>query len=79
MDMPLFCKQCGNRRLPEYHEVEKTTLWLCTKCKNFVDMEDIIIRDQTDEEREIVKRKQEEFENTTNFPKAKLNRRKGVN
>jgi len=77
--MPLFCKQCNSRRLPEYHQKEKSTLWLCVKCKNFVDMEDAIIREQTDEEREKIKRKQEDFENTTNFPKAKLNRRKGVN
>ena len=42
-------------------------------------MEDVIIREQTDDERETIRRKQEEFENTTNFPKAKLNRRKGVN
>jgi DNA-directed RNA polymerase subunit RPC12/RpoP len=79
IDMTLFCKQCNSRRLPEYHQAEKTTLWLCAKCKNFTDINDLIIREQTDEEREIVKRKHDEFEKTTNFPKARLNRRKGVN
>jgi DNA-directed RNA polymerase subunit M/transcription elongation factor TFIIS len=77
--MTLFCKQCNSRRLPEYHHVEKATLWLCTKCKNFTDIDDLIIRDQTDEEREKVKRKEKEFEESTNFPSGKLDRRKGVN
>lgn len=77
--MPLFCKQCNSRRLPEYHEAEKQTWWLCKKCQNFVNAEDIIIREQTDEERNEVKRKLEEFEKTINFPKDKLVRRKGVN
>jgi len=77
--MTLFCKQCDSRRLPKYFEAEKNTLWLCVKCKNFTDIDDIIIREQTDDERETVKRKEKEFEESTNFPKAKLNRRKGVN
>ena len=77
--MPLFCKQCKNRRLPECLEEEKQTLWLCKKCENFVNGEDVIIREQTQEEREEAKRKLEEFEKTTNFPKGKLVRRKGVN
>ncbi|MDH3361042.1 MAG: hypothetical protein OEL56_02550 [Nitrosopumilus sp.] len=77
--MTLFCKQCDGRRLPKYIQAEKNTLWLCEKCKNFTDINDIIIREQTDEERETVKRKDKEFEESTNFPKANLNRRKGVN
>ena len=77
--MPLFCNKCDSRRLPEYHESEKETLWLCKKCENFVDGKDVIVREQTDEEREEVKRKLEEFEKTSNFPKEKLVRRKGVN
>ena len=77
--MPLFCKQCNSRRLPEYIEEEKQTLWLCKKCENFVSGEDIIIREQTEDERNKAKSKLEEFEKTTNFPKGKLVRRKGVN
>jgi len=77
--MTLFCKQCDSRRLPKFIEAEKTTLWLCEKCKNFTDINDLVIREQTDQERETVRRKEKEFEESTNFPKAKLNRRKGVN
>jgi ribosomal protein L37AE/L43A len=77
--MTLFCKQCDSRRLPEYHEAEKQTLWLCKKCQNFANGEDVIVREQTGDERKEVKRKLEEFEKTTNFPKGKLVRRKGVN
>jgi len=77
--MTLFCKQCNSRRLPKYLQAEKNTLWLCVNCKNFTDIDDVIIREETDEERETVKRKEKEFEESTNFPKANLNRRKGVN
>ena len=77
--MTLFCKQCEGRRLPEYHEAEKQTLWLCKKCQNFANGEDVIVREQTDDERKEAKMKLEEFEKTTNFPKGKLVRRKGVN
>ena len=68
--MPLFCKQCNNRRLPIYQEEENRSLWLCEKCKNFVDAEDYIVREQTDEERAEEKRKDDEFEKTSNFTKA---------
>ena len=77
--MPLFCKQCDSRRLPVFMKEENTSLWLCEKCKNFVDMKDFIVREQTDEERQEALRKLEEFERTSNFPKEKLVRRKGVN
>lgn len=77
--MTLFCKQCNRRRLPEYSEAEKQTLWLCKKCQNFANGDDVIVREQTDDERKEVKRKLEEFEKTINFPKGKLVRRKGVN
>ena len=43
--MPLFCKQCNSRRLPKSIMSENRTLWLCEKCKNFVDSEDFIIRE----------------------------------
>ena len=77
--MSLFCKQCNSRRFPERHEAEKETLWLCKKCENFVNIEDIIIREQTEGERLEVKRKHDEFEKSVNFPKEKTIRRKGVN
>ncbi len=77
--MPLFCKQCSDRRYPEYHETEKETLWLCKTCRNFTNAEDVIVREQTDEEREAVAKKLEEFDKTSNFPAEKLSRRKGVN
>ena len=77
--MPLFCKQCESRRFPIITSTDEKALWLCETCHNFVDMNDFIIREQTDEERQESKRKLEEFENTT-IPKGeKLVRRKGVN
>ncbi|MGI9567991.1 MAG: hypothetical protein ACR2LL_13420 [Nitrosopumilus sp.] len=77
--MPIFCKQCGSRRLPIYQKEETRSLWLCEKCKNYVDAEDYIVREQTDEEIAEAKKKLEQFERTSNFPKEKLVRRKGVN
>ena len=47
--MPLFCKQCNNRRLPRWMIAEKMTFWICETCKNFVDAEDIIIREYVSE------------------------------
>ena len=43
--MPLFCKQCKSRRLPKSVIPENKTLWLCEKCKNFVNSEDFIVRE----------------------------------
>ena len=77
--MPLFCKQCESRRFPVILSVGENTMWLCEKCHNFVDMEDFIIREQTDEERQKAKRKIDEFENTMISQGEKLVRRKGVN
>ncbi len=48
--MPLFCKQCNNRRLPRWMTAEKMTLWICETCKNFVDAEDVIIREDVSEQ-----------------------------
>ena len=77
--MALFCKQCENRRLPVILSAGEQTLWLCEKCNNFADMEDIIIRERTDEERQKSERMLEEFRNTTIPNGEKLSRRKGVN
>jgi DNA-directed RNA polymerase subunit M/transcription elongation factor TFIIS len=43
--MPLFCKQCSNRRFPKWIKKENTTLWNCKKCGNYSDAEDTIIRE----------------------------------
>ena len=77
--MPLYCKQCEERRYPQYSAEDKGTLWLCNKCQNYTDAEDVIIREQTQEERDQVKAKAEEFERTSKFSGEKLSRRKGVN
>ncbi len=77
--MPLYCKQCEERRYPQYSVDDKGTLWLCNKCQNYTDAEDMIIREQTQEERDGIKAKSEEFERTSRFSGEKLSRRKGVN
>jgi len=77
--MSLFCKQCKSRRLPVILSESEKTMWLCENCKNFADIDDVIIREQTDEERKENRRKLEEFENTTIAQGEKLVRRKGVN
>ena len=78
--MPLFCKQCNDRRLPIFQETEKITLWLCEKCENFVDQEDMIIRELTKSEKQEMEKKLEEFRNSTSSMSGeKLTRRKGVN
>ena len=48
--MPLFCKQCNERRLPKSVKPENSTLWLCEKCNKFVDSNDFIVREATSEE-----------------------------
>jgi len=78
--MPLFCKQCNERRYPIFQVEEKTSFWLCEKCENFVDAEDVIIREWTKEEKDKQNSKLEEFEKSTaSIPKESMSRRKGVN
>lgn len=77
--MSLFCKQCNSRRLPVILSTGEKTMWLCEKCKNFADMDDFIIREQTEAEIQKNIRKSEEFENTIIAQGEKLVRRKGVN
>ena len=55
--MPLYCKQCEERRYPQYSSDDKGTLWLCIKCQNYTDADDVIIREQTQEERDEIKAK----------------------
>jgi hypothetical protein len=77
--MTLFCKQCNERRLPIVFAKDKAPLWLCNKCGNFADGEDVIIREITKEEKEDIKKKEDDFENNTELNGEKLKRRKGVN
>jgi hypothetical protein len=77
--MTLFCKQCNERRLPIVFAKDKAPLWLCNKCENFADGEDVIIREITKEEKEDIKKKSDDFENNTELNGEKLKRRKGVN
>ncbi|MDH3339765.1 MAG: hypothetical protein OEL84_00615 [Nitrosopumilus sp.] len=77
--MSLFCKQCQSRRLPVILSAGEKTMWLCEKCKNFADIDDFIIREQTEEEIQENIRKIEEFKNVTIAQGEKLVRRKGVN
>ena len=70
--MPLYCKQCEERRYPQYSSDDKGTLWLCNKCQNFTDADDVIIREQTQGERDAIKAKAEEFERTSKFSGEKL-------
>ena len=78
--MPLFCKQCNDRRLPVFQSEDKIALWLCNKCENYVDQDDQIIRELTKEEKDEMNAKLDEFrESTKLLPGEKRERRKGVN
>ena len=52
--MTLFCKQCDERRVPIVFAKDKAPLWLCEKCENFADGNDIIVREQTKEEKDEI-------------------------
>ena len=54
--MPLLCKECNGRRFPIAFPEQRDALWLCEKCKNFVDIKDEFVREWTEEE--IIKIKQ---------------------
>lgn len=77
--MTLFCKQCNERRLPIVFAKDKPSLWLCEKCENFADGEDVIIREITKDEKDNINKKLEDFKNNTVLTREKLHRRKGVN
>ena len=78
--MPLFCKECNGRRLPIAFPEERDALWLCEKCKNFVNIKDEIIREWTDKEIEENKVKLENFNNDVTIEKTpEIKRRSGVN
>jgi hypothetical protein len=78
--MTLFCKQCNERRYPIVQTEEKITLWLCEKCENFADPEDVIVREFTKSEKDDMNAKLEEFRKSTeSLSKEEMTRRKGVN
>ncbi|MGH1567470.1 MAG: hypothetical protein ACRBB5_08675 [Nitrosopumilus sp.] len=78
--MPLFCKQCNERRFPIFQPTEKITLWLCEKCENFVDPDNLIIRELTKSEKDEMNSKLEDFRKSTESTSGeKRIRRKGVN
>ena len=54
--MPLLCKECNGRRFPIAFPEQRDALWLCEKCKNFVNIKDEFVRKWTEEE--IMKIKQ---------------------
>ena len=78
--MPLFCKQCNERRLPKSVKPENSTLWLCEKCKNFVDIKDEFVREWTEDEEKENKSKLENFQKDVTAEKTpEIKRRSGVN
>ena len=48
--MPLSCKECNGRRFPIMFSDQRDALWLCEKCKNFVNIKDEFVREWTKEE-----------------------------
>ena len=77
--MPLFCKQCNERRYPIFQITEKLTLWLCEKCDNYVDPKDVIVRERTKSEKDEMDAKIDNFKKTVVLTGEKMKRRKGVN
>ena len=78
--MPLLCKECNGRRFPIAFPEERDALWLCEKCKNFVNIKDKFIREWTEKEIEENKLKLESFNNDVTSEKTpEIKRRSGVN
>ena len=78
--MPLLCKECNERRLPIAFPEERDALWLCEKCKNFVNIKDEFIREWTEKEMEENRLKLENFNNDVTVKKTpEVKRRSGVN
>ncbi|MCJ8307128.1 MAG: hypothetical protein MJK05_08845 [Nitrosopumilus sp.] len=54
-------------------------MWRCGKCENFVDPNDVIIRELTKSEKNGINDKLEKFrKDTISIPPEKMSRRKGV-
>ena len=78
--MPLLCKKCNGRRFPIAFPEERDALWLCEKCKNFVNIKDEFIREWTEKEIEENRLKLENFNNDVTAEKTpEIRRRSGVN
>jgi hypothetical protein len=78
--MPLLCKECNGRRYPIAFPEERDALWLCEKCKNFVNINDEFIREWTEKEMEENRLKLENFNNDVTTKKtSEIKRRSGVN
>ena len=78
--MPLLCKECNGRRFPIAFPEERDALWLCEKCKNFVNINDEFIREWTEKEIEENRLKLENFNNDVTEEKTpEIRRRSGVN
>tara|TARA_B110000438_G_scaffold245881_1_gene247151 strand:+ start:503 stop:739 length:237 start_codon:yes stop_codon:yes gene_type:complete len=78
--MPLLCKECNGRRFPIAFPEERDALWLCEKCKNFVNIEDEFVREWTEKEIEENKSKLENFQKDVTAEKTpEIKRRTGVN
>ena len=78
--MPLLCKECNERRFPIAITGERDALWLCEKCKNFVNIKDEFIREWSEKEIEENKLKLESFNNDVTSEKTpEIKRRSGVN
>ena len=78
--MPLLCKECNGRRFPIIFPEQRDALWLCEKCKNFVDIKDEFVRELTKEEIEENQQKLENFQKDVTTEKTpEIKRRSGVN
>ena len=78
--MPLSCKECDGRRFPIMFPEQRDALWLCEKCKNFVNIKDEFVREWTKEEMEENKQKLENFQKDVTTEKTpEIKRRSGVN
>jgi len=76
----LLCKECNGRRFPIAFPEERDALWLCEKCKNFVNIKDEFIREWTEKEIEENRLKLENFTNDVTAEKTpEIKRRSGVN
>jgi hypothetical protein len=78
--MPLLCKECNGRRFPIAFPEERDALWLCEKCKNYVNIKDEFVREWTEEEIKENKLKLENFQKDVTIKKTpEIKRRSGVN
>jgi hypothetical protein len=78
--MPLLCKECNGRRFPIAFSDERDALWLCEKCKNFVNIKDEFVREWTQEEMKEKELKLKKFQKDITSEKTpEIKRRSGVN